>query len=143
MARESIVNQNFRALRQTGRMTGLQANDELSNARGALKSAPAPSTALTTMTELAREDPSLRLRYVADRLVLTPESFLAYLQARERDAREILPEAFAVSVAEDIANEIVPKWLQVTFSAGGAVRHSVTVEDRQPGWDNPSLLRGL
>ncbi|MGZ6228475.1 MAG: hypothetical protein ACXWNE_10120 [Candidatus Binataceae bacterium] len=124
-------------------MTGSRPNDEVSNARGALTSVPAPSTALASVIELAWENPSLRLRYVADRLVLTPESFLTYLQSRERDAREILPEAFAASVAEDIANEIVPKWLQVTFSAKSAVRHTVTVEDRQPGWDHPTLLRGL
>ena len=123
-------------------MTGFRPSDELSNARGALKSVPAPSTALTAMIELASES-GLRLRYVADRLVLTPGSFLAYLEARQRDAREILPEAYAISVAEDVANEIVPKWLQVTFTTGDELRHSVRVEDRQPGWDNPTLLRGL
>jgi NADPH-dependent 7-cyano-7-deazaguanine reductase QueF len=92
--------------------------------------------------EFAHES-GVRIRYVPDRLVLTRESFMAYLRARHREMREILPEAFAVSVAEDIANEIVPKWLQVTFAAEGLLRHAVTVEDRQPGWDHPTLLRGL
>ena len=124
-------------------MTQSVPGDELSTARGALKSVPAPSTALPTVIELAWENPNVRLRYVADRLVLAPESFVAYLKARARDAREILPEALAVSIAEDIANEIVPKWLQVTFNAEGALRHAVTVEDRQPGWDHPSLPRAL
>ena len=123
-------------------MTGFRANDELSTARAALKSVPAPSTALPAVSELAHES-GVRLRYVPDRLLLTPGSFLAYLERRQRDAREILPEAFAVSVAEDIANEIVPKWLQVTFTTGDELHHSVRVEDRQPGWDNPTLLRGL
>ena len=124
-------------------MTKSVPGDELSTARGALKSVPAPSTALPAVVELAWDNPNVRLRYVADRLVLTPDGFVAYLQTRARDAREILPEALAASIAEDIANEIVPKWLQVTFNAEGTLRHTVTVEDRQPGWDHATLLRGL
>ena len=76
-------------------MTRSHPSDEGSNSRGALKSVPAPSTALAAVIELAWEVAGLRLRYVADRLVLTADSFRDYLQLRERDARETLPEAFA------------------------------------------------
>lgn len=124
-------------------MSESRPHDELSNARAALKSVPAPSTALATISQLSGEHPRVTLRYVADRLVLIPESFVIYLQKRARDAGEILPEALAVSIAEDVANELVPKWLQVTVQAGGPLAHTVTVEDRQPGWDQPTLLRGL
>jgi hypothetical protein len=124
-------------------MSESRPHDALSNARTALTSVPAPSTALPILSTLAGEQPRVTLRYVADRLVLTPESFLNYLRMRARDANEILPEALAVSIAEDVANELVPKWLQVSVHAAGPLAHTVTVEDRQPGWDHPTLLRNL
>ena len=57
-------------------------------------------------------------------------------------------EAVAVAVLDDVNNEVVPRWVQVAVSyenadAGERERHAVLIEDRQPGWDNPSLLARL
>jgi len=104
---------------------------------------PAPAPGLMTMATLSASlDPTtaLAVTYVPDQLILSRASFDSYVAARAHEA-DRTPEALAALVASDLANELVPKWLRVTVNrqAGGVVNHSVTVEDRQPGWSHPSV----
>lgn len=90
---------------------------------------------------------SLTVSYVPDRYLVSREGFAAYARARTAAMPWDTPlEALAALVADDLANELVPRWLRVTFTQeaqGTAPRHSVSVEDRQPGWDHPTLLRSV
>jgi hypothetical protein len=107
---------------------------------------PAPAPGLTTMATLSAtldNTVALAISYVPDQLVLTRAGFDAYVSALAIGALP-MPEALAAMVASDVANELVPRWLRVTVNSqsGGVVNHSVTVEERQPGWDQPSLFKG-
>ncbi len=85
------------------------------------------------------------LRYVPDRDILDPVSFAAYLDVLGGMAWDSLEKA-AVTIIDDINNEVVPRWARVVISAMGdavAGGHSVLLEDRQPKWDNPALISCL
>lgn len=108
--------------------------------------APTPLVTITTLSTGLAPDVELTVSYAADRLVLTRPGFEAYAKARAAMLRDEAPlERLAARVADDLANELVPKWLRVSLSqsAAGASRHSVTVEDRQPGWDHPALPKSF
>ena len=83
-----------------------------------------------------------RLCYVADRRVLSLDAFSAYLDAVAKSAWPTL-EAAAIFMLGDINNELIPRWAQIRLITGSDGRehgHSVIIEDRQPGWDNPTIL---
>lgn len=83
---------------------------------------------------------TLTVEYVPDRLVLAPETFAAYLESLEAGRWPTL-EALVMAMLDDLNNQLVPRWVRVSGSQPqGAIRHHVTVNDRQPGWDNPGLL---
>lgn len=87
------------------------------------------------------------LRYVPDRLVLEPSAFGRYLNAMGAIEWASL-EAAAATILNDISNELVARWVQVSVSApprihSGILSHDVLLEDRQPNWDNPGLLSRL
>ena len=88
---------------------------------------------------IAREG-RLMVRYVPDRLLLATEDLAPWLTRIEAaEAQEI--EQSAVMVLDDLNSELVPRWIQVlvrTHEEG-----EVLVEDRQPDWNNASLLAGL
>jgi 7-cyano-7-deazaguanine reductase len=85
----------------------------------------------------------LSVSYVPDRRVLTPDSFRSYL-ALIAAAGWSHPEAAAIAILHDLNNELVARWVQVSLVRGeGIACHRVTVEDRQPKWDNPGLLSRL
>lgn len=82
---------------------------------------------------------SLTLRYVPDRLIIVRgkwQSYLAALSTQDMPALETL----AARILSDANNEIVPRWLSIVVSDHTS-SHKVIVEDRQPKWDNPDLLR--
>lgn len=81
---------------------------------------------------------TLRVRYVPDRLILDPASL-----ARHAEGLTGTPEAVALALLDDLANELVPRWLEVTATADAPLPHRVVAEDRQPAWDNPRLLERL
>jgi 7-cyano-7-deazaguanine reductase len=90
---------------------------------------------------------ALGLRYVPDKLVLQPAAFGRYLEAL---AAETWPsiECLAVTILDDMNNEVVPRWVQVIVSIlntdqPGVESHGVILEDRRPKWDNPALLSRL
>ncbi len=87
---------------------------------------------------------SVRVRYIPDRQLLSIQSLETYLAALAEEAFRSL-EAVATVVLDDINNEIVPRWAQITMStipqdSATVPGHEVIVEDRQPNWDNPELL---
>ena len=97
---------------------------------------------IATLSAALNQTTALAVSYVPDQGVLTRASFDAYVAARAAQAEDS-PEALAAAIAGDLANEVVPKWLRVTVNrqSGGVVNHSVTVEERQPGWDHISLFK--
>jgi hypothetical protein len=113
--------------------------------RHLLATAPAPAPGLVSIVTLSAQlnnTMALAVSYVPDQLVLTRTGFDAYAAARNK-APFTTPEAIAADIAADVSNELVPKWLRVTVNSqsGGVVNHSVTVEDRQPGWDHLSVFK--
>lgn len=86
----------------------------------------------------------LAIRYVPDRLIVNPEAFGQYLAALSGQEWQTL-EQLATTVLSDLSNQLVARWFRVAVRTPegaypGLGTHEVLVEDRQPGWDNPSLL---
>lgn len=111
-----------------------------------LPTAPSALMSVTTLTLALDNNLSLTVSYVADRFLVTRDGFAAYARARTVAVPWDMPlESLTAVIADDLANELVPKWLRVTFvqEAPGGPRHVVAIEDRQPGWDHPSLLKAL
>jgi len=87
------------------------------------------------------------VRYVSDRDIIDPAAFGGYLDVLGTLDWDSL-EQVAVAILDDINNEAVPRWVQVSLSAldeiaTGVDSHGVLLEDRQPNWNNPSLLSRL
>ena len=87
---------------------------------------------------------TVSLRYVPDKLLLTPTAFEAYLKSLKFGTWDTV-QALALAILGDINNEIVPRWVQVEIAKSEPTgpSHRVLVEDRQPKWDNPALLARL
>ena len=89
----------------------------------------------------------IHLRYVPDKTILKPASFGRYLDALGTMKWKTLEEG-AAAILNDINNELVTRWLQLSISAPNQVhhgidRHEVMLEDCQPNWDNVGLLSRL
>lgn len=87
------------------------------------------------------------IRYVPDRLIVEPGSFGRYLGALGGVTWQSLEE-LGVTVLEDLNNETVARWVQVTVTGASELHsgihgHTVLLEDRQPKWDNQALLSRL
>jgi len=87
---------------------------------------------------------TVSLNYVPDRVILDPAAFGRYLDALSQVPWSSL-ESVAVAILEDVNNEVVARWVQVAVKVRDAVHanggaHGVTLEDRQPTWENKSLL---
>lgn len=82
------------------------------------------------------------IRYIPHHTLLIRDSLPLYL-AQYDDCGWLL-ESMAAAMLDDFNNELVPRWVHVTLSwQEGEEEHRVTLEDRQPKWDNPSLLSRL
>jgi 7-cyano-7-deazaguanine reductase len=128
----------------------------LQTRRAILTTSPNPDERLDYVVALRGHAPGradggnaaeVRLRYVPDRRILDPVAFGAYLTAAGGEPEESV-EGFAAMVLDDINNELVPRWVQITVTAtsdgiDGVDGHGVMLEDRQPRWDNPALLSRL
>ena len=88
----------------------------------------------------------LEIRLVPDRAVADPEAFRHYLET-VADLGWETAEACAAAVLDDVNNELVPRWVQVslvlTAGGGGSVAQTVVIEDRQPSWSNAELMARL
>jgi NADPH-dependent 7-cyano-7-deazaguanine reductase QueF len=88
------------------------------------------------MTDLCR----VEVRYIPDASILTPDALATYLHTLANLTWTHLEE-IAASIVSDLNNELVPRWVQITVAGtNDAFTHRVTLEDRQPRWDNPVLL---
>ena len=90
---------------------------------------------------------SIHLNYVPDKMIIKPASFGRYLDVIGTMVWGTLEEG-AAAILNDINNELVARWLQLSISAPNQVhhgidRHEVMLEDRQPNWDNIGLLSRL
>lgn len=121
------------------------------SSRDLLSSFPNPYRNKTYMVSIIQEITLNRqafmfgLRYVPDKLLLNHESLASYLEqivARNPEKAEIL----AHDILEDVMNQTIPKWIQVNL------RHAennfgqnilITIEERQPGWEDDTLLNRL
>jgi len=123
--------------------------------RAAIRTRPNPHSAneyligLEGMLSLPGSAAPLRvkLRFVPDRLVLESAGFAAYLAAVAAQPWTGA-EDLATAMLEDLSNELVAKWTQIALRTrrgpeSGRDDHTVLVEERQPRWDNPSLLARL
>lgn len=111
--------------------------------RERLTTAPSPDSRHDFLVELRGETAGTRLtvRLVPDRLVLIPASFAAYLADWPQIPDGL--EALAVALLDDLNNELVPRWVEVTAERDAPLPHRVVIEDRQPNWDNPQLTGRL
>ena len=90
---------------------------------------------------------AVHLRYVPDKVILNPAAFGRYLDTLGALESATLEDA-AAAVLNDVNNELIARWVQVSISAPdqthpGIDRHEVLLEDRQPNWDNAGLLSRL
>jgi 7-cyano-7-deazaguanine reductase len=106
-------------------------------------------TSLSGEVNLAAVDKPLllQLRYVPDRVILEPASFIAYLAHLSVQDWDSL-ERLATTILDDMNNELVARWVQVTIDSGSATdgaprHHRVFLQDSQPNWNNAELLNRL
>lgn len=104
----------------------------------------------TTLTAMGKpdDDPlaaavAVRLRYVPDRMLLARASLDTYFgRLASRPWPDL--ESLGVVAMEDLNSELIPRWLHLTLAITiGGGEHAVTLEDRQPRWDNAKLLQRL
>ena len=86
----------------------------------------------------------LSIHYVPDRMIIDPAAFGRYLEALSALEWDSL-EQLATEVLGDFNDHPIGRWVRVVVTApeGAYPRVGspvVLIEDRQPGWDNPSLL---
>ena len=89
----------------------------------------------------------LSIHYVPDRMIIDPAAFGRYLEALSALEWDSL-EQLATEVLGDFNDHLIGRWVRVVVTAPegaypGVGSHEVLIEDRQPGWDNPSLLSRL
>lgn len=116
--------------------------DTLHARRARLKMIPAATRHFAIVTlNVSFGAYSMRLRYVPDRDLMDPDALGAYVRAVAIDGQT--PEALAEMILEDINDQLIPCWLDVTLRRDGTVGHEVRIEDRQPRWDDKGLLARL
>jgi len=85
------------------------------------------------------------LRYVPDKLLLNDAGLANYLEqtlGHKAKSAEILTH----EILEDITDQIIPKWIEVNLRQKDNDHGQnifITMEDRQPGWENTPLLNRL
>lgn len=114
---------------------------------------PAPGLdAVVVLWQTLTDGHSLRLRYIPDRCILPVPAWQAY-GALLQTLPVTATEGLAATALSDLANQLVPRWLELTVSAPrecgaphsdvGQSGHRVRLEETQPGWRNPPLLARL
>lgn len=116
---------------------------DLMERRDLLKTTGNPNKALDYLIML--EDDTLgqkiTVRYIPDRDILNKDSFKAYLETLPKEADTI---ERANMIMQDLANELVARWIQVCLSdSTDGTQQSVFLEEHQPQWENPTLMARL
>ena len=115
--------------------------------QAAIETQPNPNPALDYLCQLDGNlgdatATRVSLRYVPGKLVMNTEALGLYLCNVDPGGGQSL-EALAAVILDDLNNELVPRWIQVILIADDHSLdrgHRVLLEDRQPKWDNPTLL---
>lgn len=89
----------------------------------------------------------LEVRFVPDRYVVSANHFNAYLAHLNTWPFDTL-ESLCAALRDDFANVLIGKWTQVTvigesINKHGCQEQQVVMEDRQPKWNNTTLLDRL
>lgn len=110
--------------------------------RDLLRTAPSPDPRHDYLAGFdgAVGDATIGVVYVPDRLTVTADSVAVWLAAFPTDPA---PEALALALLDDLNNELVPRWVRVAVRRDRPLRCWAVVDDRQPTWDNPTLLAAL
>ena len=123
--------------------TNLPNDDESTRPESLLTGRSNPRISLdyiVTLTgKLESSHQSIRLRYVPDKLLIDGAAFTAYLAFLDGDGA-VAPEHVALTLLDEMNNEIVPRWVQIAVTGGS---ETVIVEDRQPNWENSDILDRL
>ena len=101
--------------------------------------APLPGLAPPVSSASPVSPVSIALRYVPDALILATGSLPQLISPLCGQLWEN-PESFAAAILDQLNNELVPRWIHVTVTHGNM---QVTMEDRQPLWDNQQLIARL
>jgi 7-cyano-7-deazaguanine reductase len=86
----------------------------------------------------------ISINYIPDRLIVTSDSFANYLTALSEQQWQNLEE-LVTTILGDLSNQLVARWICVKGTASEKncpdhKAHKVIIEDRQPDWNNSSLL---
>jgi NADPH-dependent 7-cyano-7-deazaguanine reductase QueF len=107
-----------------------------SSARSRLRTIVAPGgNHPTTITlSLPYSGGLLTVEYAPERYLLERESFKDYLKVVPGAG----PEQLVATIVDDLANEVVAKFLRVTFATDDAgVKYTVAMEDTPSTWFTP------
>ncbi|MBE1236864.1 hypothetical protein IHV25_04280 [Phaeovibrio sulfidiphilus] len=81
------------------------------------------------------------LQYIPDRHLLDPVSFRHYLAVLSSIPWPG-PEELCLAIADDVSNQVMPRWLQVTvtFSSSDGQQNQAVAQDTQPGWSGKPII---
>ena len=89
----------------------------------------------------------VKINYVPDRQIIEATSLSIYF---DTVGTEMFPstENAGILLLDDINNELVPRWIQITVSQKFSVDdfthlHESRFQDSQPNWSNSQLLRSI
>lgn len=81
------------------------------------------------------------IHFVPDSRIITIADFREYINFTSNllvnGGQKLL-----LSLLDDFNDELVPKWIQITLEIkdnNGIISESILIEDRQPGWNDPSI----
>jgi len=129
-------------------------SDNIENARllrqASIETLPNPNTTNDYLCRQTSEigmnnTVKINLCYVPSKLVISSQAFGQYLHSLDV-ATDMPLESLAHTILDDLNNELIPRWIQITLIANeqGLDRgHKILIEDRQPQWDNKNLLNRL
>lgn len=82
-----------------------------------------------TITAEVKLPKHIILRFIPDKLIADHEGLIKILESHASD-NEHKPEEIILRIIEIVNNELIPKWLEVSYEHKGIM---VKVEDQQPG----------
>lgn len=124
------------------------APDDTIDRRDHLVTGPNPDPNVDYIVSLSEDTGSggvnMRIDYIPDKWTVRTEAFANYLKVLHAEPFDTIEE-FALAALTDFNNEVVPRWCQITASRAetGVMQHRVIVEDRQPNWNNDTILARL
>jgi len=91
---------------------------------------------LDELADTLTDGTRITVRYVPDGEVLDPAAAKIYFG--QQSAPDL--ETLVLDVLDDLLNELVPRWVEVSGERKASPTQRVTVRDRQPTWNNPDVF---